>query len=81
MPALQHGFGMGGEKVGNPRFWGSKQLLCGICVLLDYQDVLFETETAFFTAGLEIGAKNLPKYMLFHPLTAVSLATESFYFL
>jgi hypothetical protein len=81
MPALQHGFGIGEEKVGNPRFWGSKQLLCGICVLFDCQDVLFETETAFFTAGLEIGSKNLPNYMLFQPLAAVSRATESFYFL
>jgi len=45
------------------------------------QGVLFETENAVFTAELEIGPKDLPKYMLYQPFAAVSDATESFYFL
>jgi hypothetical protein len=44
--------------VGNHVSWGGKKLLGGICVLLDGQDVLFETESAFFTAKLQIGTKH-----------------------
>src|SRR5204863_8765884 len=45
------------------------------------QGVLFETENAVFTAELEIGQKDLPKYMLYQPFAAVSDVTESFFFL
>lgn len=47
-----------------PWFLGRQTITCGGSVSLDCQDVLFETENAFFTDEREIGLKDLPKYIL-----------------
>ena len=62
-------------------FLGTKQLRGVICVSLDCQAVLSETENAFLTAVLEIGPKDLPKYILYQSFAAVSPARECFFFL
>jgi hypothetical protein len=48
---------------------------------LTCQDVLFETEHTFFTAELQIGPEDLPKYIPSQSFAAVARARENFFFL
>jgi hypothetical protein len=57
--------------------WGDKQLLEGIFVSLDCQDVLFETENAFSSGELGIGAKRFTEaYSLSAVCSRLSLDRE-----
>jgi hypothetical protein len=69
-----------GEVSAEPPFgprWGAKQLLEGIFVSLDCQDVLYETENAFSAGELGIGAKRFTEaYSLSAVCSRLSLDRE-----
>src|SRR5216684_2562491 len=71
-----------GEVVGAVVFWGGQTTTGGEFVSrLTAKTYYFETENASVTAEPKVGPKDLPKYILYQPLAAVSRSTESFFFL